>query len=227
MIKAENIKVCVFDAYGTLFDINSAVNKHIDKLGENGEAVSTIWRQKQLEYSWLRSLMGQYIDFWKVTQEALDYALNSCGIENNKLRDELLDAYMHLDCYPEVAEALKALKEKGIVTAILSNGSPEMLNAAISSAKLADLIDVVLCVDDIKVYKPDPKVYKLVTDRFNILKEEVLFHSSNSWDVAGASSFGFQVAWVNRLGKQKETLPFKPDMEARSLIEVSKVFESR
>ncbi|PRR78948.1 haloacid dehalogenase type II [Clostridium vincentii] len=225
MIKSENIKVCVFDAYGTLFDINSAVNKHIEKLGENSEAVSSIWRQKQLEYSWLRSLMCQYTDFWKVTQEALDYALNSCGIENNKLRGELLDAYMHLDCYPEVEEVLKDLKEKGIVTAILSNGSPEMLKAAISSAKLTDYIDVVLCVDDIKVYKPDPKVYKLVTDKFNISKEEVLFHSSNSWDVAGASSFGFQVAWINRLDKQKETLPFKPDMEAKSLNEVSKVFK--
>lgn len=227
MIIFENIKICVFDAYGTLFDINSAVNQHIEKLDGNGEQVSIIWRQKQLEYSWLRSLMCQYTDFWNVTKESLDYALNASGIHNNNLREELLDAYMHLDCYPEVPEVLKGLKEKGILTVILSNGTSKMLHAAINSAKITDLIDVILCVDDIKVYKPDPKVYKLVTDRFNIPKDNVLFHSSNSWDVAGASSYGFQVAWINRLNKQKETLPFKPVIEAKSLIEVSTLIKSR
>ena len=225
MIKFETIKVYVFDAYGTLFDVNAAVNANLFKLGKNAEQISMVWRQKQLEYSWLRSLMGQYTDFWHITQEALDFALDAYGIQNDSLKIQLLESYRHLDCYPEVPSVLKTLKQKGLTTAVLSNGSPDMLNDAIKSSKLDALIDVVLSVDDIRVYKPDPKVYGLVTEKFSSANKEILFHSANSWDIAGASSYGFQTAWINRFNKPKETLPFKPDIEVQSLMEVLKMIE--
>ena len=214
------IKACAFDAYGTLFDVHSAVGRYMDQLGSNADQVSALWRTKQLEYTWLRSLMGQHADFWQVTQDALDYALDSFGIDNPGLRRSLLDAYLQLDCYPEVADTLRRLREKGVPLAVLSNGSPMMLAAAIKGAGIADLFDAVLSVEQVGVFKVDPRVYQLGVDYFGIPANQICFLSSNAWDVAGAASFGLTVVWVNRFGQKPERLPGKSAAEIKSLAEL-------
>lgn len=211
------IRACVFDAYGTLFDVHSAVGRHRARLGENADVVSATWRQKQLEYTWLRSLMGKYLGFWEVTSNALDYALEAHGVVDTALRADLLQAYLTLDSYPEVSSVLGELKRRKIVTAILSNGSPDMLDAAVSSAGIDHLLDAVISVDEIGVYKPDPRVYAMVPERFSIATEEVLFHSSNAWDAVGAAAYGFRVLWVNRFRQPSEKLGFTPDAEVETL----------
>lgn len=194
----------VFDAYGTLFDVHSAVARHAAKVGENAARVSEIWRNKQLEYSWTRSGMGKYKDFWTLTEEALDFALASVPGANKDARKALLDAYMKLDCYSEVPGVLKALKENGARTAILSNGSPDMLNSAVKSAGLDDLLDEVFSVHPLMVFKTSPETYRMVTDYWKIERERVSFQSSNRWDIAGAAAFGFDCAWINRTGQPDE-----------------------
>jgi 2-haloacid dehalogenase len=211
------IKACVFDAYGTLFNVHSAVAKHHARLGNQADRLSALWRQKQLEYTWLRSLMGQHRDFHRVTEDALDYALAVCGVEDSALRHGLVESYRTLDPYPEVADTLRALKERGIQTAILSNGSPDMLAAAVSSAGLDGLLDAVLSVESVGIYKPDPRVYQLAVDVLDVRADEILFHSSNAWDVAGAVNFGFQVAWINRFGQPAEPLSAPPAAELHAL----------
>ena len=176
------VKACVFDAYGTLFDVHSAVARRRDQVGAAADAVSSSWRTKQLEYTWLRSLMGAYVPFWQVTQEALDYALEINGIKNSDLRNELMQAYLALDAYPEVPEVLKKLRDRGIRCAVLTNGSPEMIDAAVESAGLAELIEISLSVDTIGVYKPDPRVYQLACDTLEVVPQQIAFQSSNSWD---------------------------------------------
>jgi 2-haloacid dehalogenase len=210
-------RACVFDAYGTLFDVHSAVGRHRSRLGEGADGVSTTWRQKQLEYTWLRSLMGKYRDFGEVTANALDYALEAHSVSDATLREDLLQAYLSLDSYPEVHSVLGELKEREIVTAILSNGSPDMLAAAVSSAGIDHLLDAVISVDEIGVYKPDPRVYAMVPQKFRISPGEVLFHSSNAWDAVGASAYGFRVLWVNRFRQPSEKLGFIPDAEVKTL----------
>jgi len=211
------VRACVFDAYGTLFDVHSAVGRHRARLGDKADRVSALWRQKQLEYTWLRSLMGRYVDFWQVTGEGLDYAFDACGVNDPGLREDLMNAYLALDCYPEVAGVLGALKERGLVTAILSNGSPAMLEAGARGAGISDLLDAVLSVDEIRIYKPDPRVYRLASDRLAVEPGQVSFQSSNAWDAAGAAAFGFRVAWVNRFGQARERLPGTPDAEIDTL----------
>ncbi len=213
----EGIVACVFDAYGTLFDVHSAVGRHRGRLGEKAAAVSATWRAKQLEYSWLRSLMDRYAPFWEVTADGLDFALDANGIDDAGLRDDLLGAYLELDCYPEVPAVLSRLRAAGMRTAVLSNGSPEMLEAAVSSSGLGDSLDAVLSVHELGVFKPHPSVYQLACDRLGVAAAAVSFQSSNAWDAAAAATFGFRVAWINRFRQARERLPDGPDAELQTL----------
>lgn len=194
----------VFDAYGTLFDVHAALRQHRAAAGPDAERFSEIWRAKQLEYTWTLTLAGRYEDFWTLTERALDYAFARVPSVDRSLRVQLLEAYFALDAFPDARAALAALKRKGHRTAILSNGSSRMLAAAVSNAGIGGDLDAVLSVDAVKMYKPRPEVYALVTDRFGIEPAEVTFASSNRWDVMGASSFGFGCVWVNRAGMPDE-----------------------
>ena len=202
----------VFDAYGTLFDVHSAVRRHADEIGPDGQLLSEIWRAKQLEYSWVRTLMGSYRDFWHLTEEALDFAFAKVPSANVSLRQTLLDAYWQLDCYPEVPSVLKQLKAAGARTAVLSNGSPQMLASAVRSAALDNVIDEVFSVDAVRRFKTDPQVYEMVTTAWRLYPESVSFQSSNRWDIAGASSFGFRTVWINRHGQPDEYRDHAPTL---------------
>jgi 2-haloacid dehalogenase len=215
-----NIGACVFDAYGTLFNFNAAAARFEAELGGKAAKLSEIWRAKQLQYTWLRSLMDNYADFWTVTGEALDYALDAVDINDEEIRSKLLNAYLTLDAYPEVPEMLQTLKSAGVRTAILSNGSPVMLDAAVKAAGLEDLLDATLSVEDVGVFKPHRSVYQLAVGVLGISAERVSFQSSNSWDAAGAAHFGFRVAWCNRFGQPEEQLPGKPDVQIKTLAEL-------
>ena len=220
MTKFIGIRACVFDAYGTLFDVHSAVGKHRARLGGKADAVSGSWRAKQLEYTWQRTILDRYVDFWRITADGLDFALDAHGVGDPQLRDDLLDAYLGLDCYPEVPGVLRTLKEAGLRNAILSNGSPMMLEAAVESAGIGSLLDEILSVDELGTYKPSPEVYRLAVDAFGVGRGQVSFQSSNAWDAAGAATFGFRVAWCNRSGQTRERLPDAPDAEIRTLDEL-------
>ena len=215
-----DIAVCVFDAYGTLFDHAAAARRHDATLGKRAGPLAETWRLKQLQYTWLRSLMGRHAPFWQVTGEALDYAMAAHGIADEALRAGLMDAYLTLDAYPEVPEALAALKAAGFATAILSNGEPRMLDSAVAAAGIGDALDAVLSVEEVGVYKPHPKVYRLATARFGVAAGRVSFQSSNAWDANGAAAFGFRVAWCNRFGQGRERLPSPPDAEIATLAEL-------
>jgi len=202
-----SIDACVFDAYGTLFDVHAAAARCKDDLGDKQEALSNLWRLKQLQYTWLRSLMGAYVDFWTLTGEALDFAMSSVGLDDPSLRKKLMDLYLQLDAYPEVKDTLQALKDKGLKTAILSNGSPDMLMSAVKNAGLLDVLDELLSVDGIQIYKPDGKVYGLVEQEMGVKRNKVCFLSSNGWDAQGAAHYGFNVVWINRFGQERERIP--------------------
>lgn len=214
------IRACVFDAYGTLFDYASAAAACRDVLGDKLERLTTIWRDKQLQYTWLRTLQGRHADFLQVTGDALDFALATLGLTDTALWARLMGLYMKLDTFPEVPNALRRLKASGMKTAILSNGSPAMLQAAVESAGLVDLLDAVLSVEDVGVYKPHPGVYQLAVDRLGVSSSEISFQSSNAWDAYAASAFGMRVIWCNRYGQMRERLPGAPDREVRSLAEL-------
>ena len=213
-------KTFVFDAYGTLFDVHSAVRKHAESLGPDGLRLSELWRTKQLEYSWVRTLMGSYSDFWRLTEEALDFSLAAMPYIDASCRDKLLEAYWTLDCYPEVRAVLSRLHERGARTAILSNGSPDMLSAAIDSAGLGDAFDAVLSVDAVKTFKTAPMVYRMVTDTFDDDPAEISFQSSNRWDIAGAHKFGFHTVWINRAGLPNEYQNYGPAREIADLTQL-------
>ncbi len=212
----------VFDAYGTLFDVHSAVRQHAEALGPAGARMSQIWRAKQLEYSWVRSLMHSYADFWKLTEEALDFALEASDLNdgNGHLRSLLLDAYWKLEAYSDVEPTLKQIRSSGARVAILSNGSPEMLDAAILSARLENLVDEVFSVDAIKSYKTSPEVYRMVTSSWGLDPAQVSFQSSNRWDIAGAQKFGFRTIWVNRTNQPDEYLNYSPNRVVNNLSEL-------
>jgi len=216
-VHIEGIQACVFDAYGTLLDFNSAVMHCADEIGPDAARLSEMWRQKQLQYTWLRSLMRDHADFWQVTGEALDFSLAALSIDNPALRDRLMALYRELDAFPEVPDTLTRLKDAGMRTAILSNGAPEMLDAAVKANGLDALLDDVQSVEDVGVFKPDPRVYQLSVDRLGVAKENICFLSSNGWDAAGAGSFGFRVVWINRYGQPVEHLPARPDAEIDTL----------
>ncbi len=211
------IRACVFDAYGTLFDVHSAAARCRDDLGDKAGTLSDIWRQKQLQYTWLRSLMGTHADFWQVTGDALDFAMAATGLDDAAIRQRLMDLYLELDAYPEVPAMLGRLKAGGIATAVLSNGAPAMLDAAVRSAGLADTLDQVLSVEDVGIFKPDPRVYQLAADRLGVAPREICFQSSNAWDAYAASHFGFRVVWVNRFNQPPERIPGMPDRQIGDL----------
>ena len=215
-----DISACVFDAYGTLFDYNTAAGRHSAVLGEKAAPLADLWRLKQLQYTWLRSLMGRYTGFWQVTGEALDFAMGELGIEDGALRANLMEAYLTLDTYPEVQETLATLRAHGLRTAILSNGESSMLDAAVEAAGIADSLDAVLSVEEVGIYKPHPSVYRLVVDRLGVEAANVSFQSSNAWDANGAAAFGFRVAWCNRFGQGQERVPEAPDAEIATLAEL-------
>jgi 2-haloacid dehalogenase len=224
------VNICIFDAYGTLFDVTSATRivaneEEYSSFPNHSVKVSNSWRIKQLEYSWLRNIMHEYIDFWQITKDALDFALEENQIKNEKLRQRLLDVYWNLSAYPEAQDVLTTLKANNIQTGILSNGSKQMLNSAVVSANLKNYLDKIISIDGIEIYKPDPKVYQMVLDQFNCKIEEVLFISSNGWDIAGASKFGFTTLWVNRNLIPKDRLTFMPNKITNNLSTYSKYLE--
>ena len=214
------VRACVFDAYGTLFDLASAAARCSDVLGDKAAAVSALWRDKQLQYTWLRSLQGLHADFWAVTGDALDYTLDTLGIGQRNIRDRLMELYRTLECFPEVPQVLQDLKRAGFVTAILSNGSPSMLEDAVAGARLGPLLDHVLSVEEVGIFKTDRRVYQLAVDRLGIPAREISFQSSNAWDAHAASAFGMRVVWCNRYGQRRERLPGAPDREVKTLAEL-------
>lgn len=209
------ITTCVFDAYGTLFDVAAAARRAAAEPGreafaEKWPAIAATWRLKQLQYTWLRAAAGVHADFWKVTQDGLDYALEAHGMQDAGLRERLLGLYWELDAYPEVPDMLRALKAQGRATAILSNGSPDMLAGAVQAAGIGELLDAVLSVEAVGVFKPHPSVYALVGEHFGCSRREVLFVSSNGWDACAGAGFGFHTVWANRAGEPMDRLPWRP-----------------
>ena len=193
----KNIKAIIFDAYGTLFDVNSAAEKSKSKIGDKWESFANYWRKTQLEYTWLRSLMGRHKDFWQITEDSLDKSMRAFNIDAS-MKNELLDLYKILSPYPEVKETLKKLKEKKYKLAILSNGTPALLNELVKSNDLQNLFDDIFSIEEVKIYKPSSKVYDMPIKKYNIKKEDTAFLSANTWDVSGGGNYGFRSIWVNR-----------------------------
>ena len=221
------IRACVFDAYGTLFDVFSPAKQAQEMLGDKWEAFAQTWRTKQLQYSWLRSLTGSYVDFWQVTGDALDFALDSLQLGHLQLRDHLLELYLRLGAYPEAANVLVQLRAAGLRCAILSNGSPRMLAAAVDNAGFRDLLDTVLSVEEVRIYKPHPAVYQLAVDRLGLEAGAVCFISSNGWDAYSAKAFGFHALWCNRAGQAPERIPETPDAEIPTLADIPAIVASK
>jgi 2-haloacid dehalogenase len=219
-----SIKACIFDAYGTLFDVNAACRKLSTEVGSKWQELASLWRLRQVEYTWLRNSMDEYVDFWQITSDALDYAMETLDIENYKLREDLLALYLKLEAYPEVKSVLNNLKQKGFKTGILSNGSNKMLNSAVDNANIRELLNEVMSVEECKIYKPSKKVYDLVQSKMNIKKEKVMFFSSNAWDMHAASNYGFNTIWVNRFNGKLEKLPGKPIHIVNSLENIDQIF---
>jgi 2-haloacid dehalogenase len=218
------VRAVVFDAYGTLLDFASAAERAGDALGDRWRSLADLWRRKQLEYTWLRSLMRRHVDFWQVTGEALDYALQALDIHDPGLRKRLMDLYLQLDAYPDARVALEALRAQGLRLAVLSNGSTGMLDAGIRNSRLDDLLDVVMSVEEVGIYKPSPEVYGMAARQLDLLPGEIGFVSANSWDAHGASAFGFRVAWCNRASQPPDRLPGAPEVEVRSLADLPAFF---
>lgn len=219
------ITTCVFDAYGTLFDVSAAARELAEQPGREAFAplwqqVARDWRLKQLQYSWLRAVARDHCDFWQVTGEGLDWALENAGLDDVALREELLGLYWNLSAYPEVPEMLGALKAGGMNCAILSNGSPQMLDGAVHSAGIGSMLDAVLSVEDVGIFKPDVRVYDLVGQRFGCTPQEVLFVSSNGWDAAFGAAYGYDTLWVNRAGEPMDRLSGRPGRVAADLTGV-------
>ena len=188
--------------------------------GDIADKVSLLWRTKQLEYTWLRSLMGHHADFWQITGDALDFAFDMHHVSDPELRKDLIEAYLNLDCYVEVAETLATLKTRDFKIAILSNGTPAMLEAAVSNSKIDHLVEKIFSVEEVGIFKPHPRVYQIAAEKLDLKPQEIVFQSSNAWDASGASAFGFKVAWVNRFGQSAERLPGKPNVEINSLADL-------
>jgi 2-haloacid dehalogenase len=226
-LRLNHIRACVFDAYGTLFDVNSAAARAKDALDEKWQPLAELWRAKQLQYTWLRALMGRHADFWQVTGDALDYAMASLRLDDAPLRTRLMELYLELNAYPEVKETLQRLKAGGMKLAILSNGAPKMLAAAAENSGIADLLDAILSVEEVKVFKPHPSVYRLPADRFGLSPDAMCFLSSNAWDAHAAKAFGFRVLWCNRFGQAPERIPERPDGEVGTLSALPEILGMR
>ena len=208
-MKIRNVTACVFDAYGTLFDVNSAAAKCKEKLGDKWENFANAWRTTQLEYTWLRSLMKRYQNFWKITEDSLDHTMTTFKINKN-MKKELLNLYKELNTYPEVEKCLATLKSKNIKIAILSNGTPDLLKRLVESNNIQNYFDNIISVENIKIYKPDPKVYEMPIKKYNCKPENICFLSSNTWDVSGGGVFGYKAIWVNRFNKIFDKLDYNP-----------------
>ena len=215
----KNIKAIIFDAYGTLFDVNSAAEKCKDKIGDKWEAFANYWRTTQLEYTWLRSLMKRHKDFWQVTEDSLDKSMKVFNIDNS-MRNELLDLYKILSPYTEVPEVLKSLKEKKYKLSILSNGTPSLLNGLVRSNNLENLFDNIFSIEEVGIYKPDSRVYDMPIKKYKIQNDEVAFLSANTWDVSGGGNYGFNSIWVNRNNSVFDNLDFKPEHQIKNLKEL-------
>ena len=216
----KNIKAIIFDAYGTLFDVNSAAEKCKNKIGEKWEPFANYWRTTQLEYTWLRSLMGRHQDFWKVTEQSLDKSMEIFKIDST-MKDKLLDLYKVLSTFPEVEETLKKLKEKNYKLIILSNGTPSLLKELVSSNNLENIFDDVLSIEEVKIYKPHPNVYNIPIKKYQIEKNQFAYLSSNTWDVSAAGNFGFNAVWVNRNKNIFDNLDYKPITEINNLSDLN------
>ena len=211
-----NSKAIVFDAYGTLFDVNSAAEKNKDKIGNKWENFANFWRTTQLEYTWLRSLMKKHKNFWQITEDSLDKSMETFQIDKS-LRNDLLSLYKELSPYPEVKNVLENLKKKSFKLAILSNGTPELLNHLVKSSGLENLFDDIFSVEEVKIYKPDPKVYDIPVNKYKVSKGEITFLSANTWDVSGAGNYGYNSIWVNRNNSVFDKLDYKPKNEVKNL----------
>ena len=219
----KNIKAIIFDAYGTLFDVNSAAEKCKDKIGDKWESFANYWRTTQLEYTWLRSLMGRHKDFWQITQDSLDKSMKVFKIDSS-MRNELLNLYKVLSPFKEVPETLRSLKEKKYKLAILSNGTPQLLNELVKNNKLENFFDEVFSVEHVGIYKPESKVYDIPIKKYQIEKNEVAFLSSNTWDVSGGGNYGYKAIWVNRNKSIFDNLDYRPNYEIRDLSELLGIF---
>ena len=215
----KKIKAIIFDAYGTLFDVNSAAEKCKEKLGDKWEGFANYWRTTQLEYTWLRSLMRRHKDFWQITEDSLDKSMNFYNIDNS-MRSELLNLYKVLSPFTEVRDTLKKLKQSNYKLAILSNGTPDLLNELVVSNQLKDIFDDIFSVEEVGIFKPDSKVYDLPINKYNIEKNEVLFLSANTWDVSGAGTYGYNTVWVNRNNNIFDKLDFEPNQQISNLSEL-------
>ena len=218
----KNIKAIIFDAYGTLFDVNSAAEKCKDKIGKKWESFSNYWRTTQLEYTWLRNLMGRHKDFWQITEDSLDKSMKVFEIDSS-MRSDLLNLYKILSTFPEVKDALNILKEKKYKLAILSNGTPSLLNELVKSNNLDNIFDDVFSIEEVKAYKPDPKVYNIPIKKYQIQKNEVAYLSANTWDVSAGGNYGFNPIWVNRNNNIFDNLDFKPINEIKNLKDINEL----
>ncbi len=219
----QNIEACVFDVYGTLLDFNSAVANCQDEIGPAAGQLSDLWRRKQLEYTWLRSLMGDHTDFWQVTGEALDHSLAALDIENSSLREKLMGLYRELAPYPEVAKTLEDIKNSGLKTTVLSNGEPSMLEESLKAAGIRNLLDEIYSIESVGIFKPHPSVYDYAASALGVAPDQIAFQSANGWDISGASAFGYTAVWINRAGLAEERLPAGPTATLPSLAELPKV----
>ena len=215
----KNIKAIIFDAYGTLFDVNSAAEKCKDKIGDKWEGFANYWRTTQLEYTWLRSLMNRHKDFWQVTEDSLDKSMKAFKIDPS-MRNELLDLYKILSIFPEVKEVLQNLKKKDYKLAILSNGMPTLLNELVKSNNLDNIFDDIFSIEEVRIYKPNSKVYDIPIKKYKIQKEEVAFLSTNTWDVSGGGNYGYSSIWVNRNNNIFDNLDYKPKNEVKNLSQL-------
>ena len=212
----KNVKAIIFDAYGTLFDVNSAAEKCKDKIGDKWEGFANYWRTTQLEYTWLRSLMKRHKNFWQITEDSLDKSMNAFNIDKS-MRNELLDLYKTLNTFPEVKDVLKKLKEKNYKLAILSNGTPSLLNELVKSNNIENIFDDIFSIEDVGVYKPDSRVYDIPTKKYQLQKNEVAFLSANTWDVSGGGNYGYHAIWVNRNNSIFDNLDYEAKNEVKNL----------
>ena len=212
----KNVKAIIFDAYGTLFDVNSAAEKCKDKIGDKWENFANYWRTTQLEYTWLRSLMDRHKNFWQVTEDSLEKSMNAFKIDK-AMKNELLNLYKALNTFPEVKDVLNKLKEKNYKLAILSNGTPALLNELVKSNNLDNIFDDIFSIEEVGIYKPDAKVYDMPIKKYKIQKEEVVFLSANTWDISGGGNYGYSSIWVNRNNSIFDNLDYKPKDEVKNL----------
>ena len=214
-----NTKALVFDAYGTLFDVNSAAEKCKEKIGDDWENFANLWRTTQLEYTWLRSLMRRHKDFWKITEDSLEKSMNVYGVDKG-MKNELLNLYKVLSPYPEVKDVLQRLKKQNLKLAILSNGTPTLLNELVKSNNLNNLFDDLFSIEEVKVFKPDSRVYEMPVKKYNIKADQITFLSANTWDVSGGGNFGYNSVWVNRNKSKFDLLDYKPKNEVSNLTQL-------